>query len=312
MIPSKSEKDKNDLRSDGRILFLFVLITFVLWLSLRLSLPSELEISARLDYQIPNGYTLYQGTPDTMSIKVSGKTISMLFLDKKPSIPVTLGKRKSAILSRSDLINAARLGLSKELNIIEIHPTRIAVKLDTLSVKEVPIIIKHKLTLAEGFSIIKEVEANPATVKISGFVEDLKTINSWNTELIQIENLRADYSQKVKLQSTDSDLIHLGITETDIQIVVDQYIEKQLIVPFRQAGLDKFNIIPEELNIQVTIPMRYYDAFTAEDVGIEIDSLESSNASKSVKLATLPDYIKVLDVFPDSVKVFLRDETDLN
>lgn len=153
--------------------------------------------------------------------------------------------------------------LPNGLKIDEIQPSRIAVKLEPIEEREVPLKVETSGNLVEGFEIYNRT-VTPAVVRVSGPESFVRALDSISTERISIENLRESFTARQVEINVVNPKIRLLDTTVDVAFTIgEKREEKVFIIPFesenvrRRASVTLYStqsilnqINPEDLRIE--------------------------------------------------------------
>ena len=113
----------------------------------------------------------------------------------------------------------------------EITPSRMAVRLEAVEEKEVPVQIETVGRLPDGFEVYSQV-ANPPRVRVRGPQSLAKTLTEISTEKIDLSEHRVDFSAKQTPLTPPNAKLTLFETAVDIYVRVgERRVERLFVVP---------------------------------------------------------------------------------
>jgi YbbR domain-containing protein len=130
------------------------------------------------------------------------------------------------------------------IKIDEIQPNKIAVRLEKVEEREVPVRIETEGAVAEGFELYNST-ISPQKVRVRGPLSFIKSLEFVSTEKINLDNRQADFTaQQVPLNVTATKVTKLD-TVVDVAFRIgEKRIERLFLVPIEtEDGAKKVKVI---------------------------------------------------------------------
>jgi YbbR domain-containing protein len=121
----------------------------------------------------------------------------------------------------------------------EIQPNKIAIKLETVEEREIPVKAEIEGGVADGFEIYSETVA-PQKVRVRGPSGYIKSLDSVPTEKISLENREADFTAKqIPLNLSNPKATVLDTAVDVVFRIGEKRIEKLFLVPSKNENAGK-------------------------------------------------------------------------
>lgn len=220
--------------------------------TLQLRLSNNLEIT---NEPVTNATLVITGDRRKIDqIKAENLIVSVDLTDVQPGVHV--------IQLTPETVN---IELPSGVKLDEIQPNKIAVELETVIERDIPVRAETDGSVAEGFEIYSSV-TTPTKVRVRGPLSSVKSLEFISTEKINLNNRQADFTeQQVALNILAPKIMRLD-TVVDVSFRIgEKRIERLFLVPVEtEEGAKKIKVIlygarsllndvlPE--NLQVELP----------------------------------------------------------
>ncbi|KKQ89225.1 MAG: hypothetical protein UT11_C0032G0001, partial [Berkelbacteria bacterium GW2011_GWA2_38_9] len=195
------------------------------------------------------------------------------------------------------------------------NSTNVTIKvIDLENIKSVPIKISTSGKVSSGYYISEDLKAEPAIVNITGEPTKLKTINSINTETININGLSQTTSESVNLIIPNGISIEHDISKVNVTITLQRAdISRDITVPVVVSNLasDKkvTNIDPQTVTISISGDQNIVNSVKSSDFSLVIDMSSASigNFDKDISSTDIktPSGITVLNILPSKIRLIV-------
>lgn len=247
-------------------------IAFALWLGisgLRTNVSYTLK-PVPLIIQLPNDMEITSNNPtQEISIFVTGdrKQIDPLIAQVNArelvaSIDLTDIKSGDNILQLSP--ETVSVVLPNGVKFVKVEPSKVALKVEKVVEKEVPVKVETEGNLAEGFELFGT-NVFPPKVRVRGAESFVKSFDSASTEKINIEGLKDNYFARQIGLNVVNPRITLIDTLVDVQFKIgEKRIEKPFLISVKTENTTKkvaFSLLggrsiieklrPEELKVEI-------------------------------------------------------------
>ncbi len=283
------------------IKLLCLLLSFLLFLYVRYQKEYSKDFISKVQVRNkPSNLVIINDIKDTININIKG------FRDNIYDIPRSFD-------SYIDLANAKvgsnnyRVEFDDDIGIydnlyISVNPNIIAVVLDELYTKEVPIVLKTSST-----NNVSNMTISPSVVKISGAKSIVDSIDSINTEFLYLETHHLDYTTNLKLELYDN--IEANINSINVDIVFKKDLK---VVEFNDLDLHINNLnsqysITSPSNLKIDKLVLEYNSIFSNHIisytniflSLDLSSITNTGYYSNIKVdVKVPEYANIVDVAP--------------
>jgi YbbR domain-containing protein len=284
-------------------------IAFVLWLLTQLSQQQQSEVEIYLHFDIPTNKTLVNSPPSELSVKIEARGWTLMrYALRKKNRTLQLSIFQNSNFSYQDLETAIRTRMGNEARIVQIAPNSIALQLDDLTQKKVPVRLNGKVSTIPQYQLSRRARIIPDSVEVRGPSAALSAINFVETAFFSLERLGKTTRKPLKIQPFKNKQIRVTPTEIAYFAEVEQISEKVVKVPIRLNNVDlsTIRIFPTEAKIVCTVGLSRFGGLEAKDFEVQLDT-QNIDLKKDkylpLKISKYPEWLNVNDisVFPKSV-----------
>jgi hypothetical protein len=289
-----------------------VLLSIALWSYTSLSDTYISLVKLPLIINLPQDRAIEVNPPEKISIEVRGsgwEIFNLVFFNTTAKVEIDLAKEniRDSIyrINRNDIIkNVFHL---TNLQAIDVVPNQIILYTGSRINKEVA--VKSNLTVIpkEGFMLIGDQDIQPPIVTISGNEKALKNIEEWMTSYTIIDKVFQDFNVNIPLLDTLQNIVQLSRNTVNIKGNIQQIAELTFYdIPININGgslPDNHTISPKFLKIVVRSGIDELDELLPESIeaSINFSDLINDKTGYIKPNITLPDKIKVINVFPQII-----------
>ncbi|MDQ6786672.1 MAG: CdaR family protein [Acidobacteriota bacterium] len=223
-----------------------VLITLALWLGVTgLRAPITVRLpNVPLTVRFSNDTEITNSPIQEVDLVISGDKRKIDQINKNDLVvlldltDVPAGDR--TVQLEPDNVN---IELPTGVKLDEIQPDKIAVKLETVEEREIPVKTETEGVVAENFEIYSQTIL-PQKARVRGPKSFVRSLDSVSTEKINIENRKADFT----VQQVELNLVNPKVTLLDTVVDVffrigEKRIEKLFLVPFKTENKTRTAIV---------------------------------------------------------------------
>lgn len=273
----------------------------------------KMIISLEIEGELPKGYTL--GTPEVkpQSIYIEGprswvnsvsKVLATIKVtDKTEDIKVTIP------LALVDAKGENIRGVEQEQNFVDVF-------IPIYQTKTVPIELQTEGQLPDDYDIV-DININPPRIEIMGKKENLRSINSITTKMIDINSLVGKRNVLVELEVPEN--IELVNPEQQVTITLNVDESKTTSFNYSLRDIDIKNLDPElkiaEEDLDQIFEVKVVglgskiDKLTKEDLSIEVDLKDLKEGNHRVNLLVKEQTgITSIELIPDALNIKLLKE----
>ena len=254
------------------------------------NIPSDLMVANPVLGQIE---VWVMGTPALLSTIDSDRL--KLDLDLDGARPGTRTFRLTP-----DLFNPPR-GVS----ITRINPSLINLKLELVAVRSLPVTVRFGGKPPFGFKVAR-VEVNPETVEVQGPAHDVKRMVSVDTLPVEIEGVRGETTQEVRLTSPGESLSFSPDRVTVSVALEEEWLTREFsrVEVKAKDFVGGYRVRPRRVYLRLSGPKRILSQLQVgtEQVYLDLKGLGRGNHTLDLSL-DLPPEVQVLEQKPARFKV---------
>jgi YbbR domain-containing protein len=223
-------------------------ITLALWLGVtglsetrsdRYNLPLRLRLAENMD--VTNDPNLQ------VEIRVGGDTRRLADVqDENLRVSVDLtalapGDHR-VVLSTENVVVA---GLPTGIKFEEIQPNEIAIRLEAVEEKDVPVKVLTRGAIGSGYELFGNITATPATVRIRGPLSMIEAVTVVETETVDLTGRSSEFTEKQKpLITPGSGKVTMLPSSVDVRVPIrETRIERLFLLPLSNASDRKATVV---------------------------------------------------------------------
>lgn len=291
-----------------------VLLALLLWVHVATNKSYEynLEVPVRVQ-NVPDGLVLTSEFPQFVNVRVKGTGKQLLsLLSRDAELTIDISDAKEGTMRRElGFADVAALfdGSYDDLELMS--PRVMTLKLEREIERRLRVEPNLFATAAEGFVIMNEPAAEPASVTAVGPVSVFRHLESLSTEPKDLKDLTESVTETLRLVVPDTLRIRVDSPVVLVSITVDRLERKAFpwigIVPPRGFNTRQYGFEPDSLTLLLGIPRSLLDSVSEEDIRITFSV--PGNLTDSLKAAlqyTLPRHVEFINSPPDSVLIIRK------
>lgn len=299
-----------------RIFLISLLISFIAWSVFALSTNYYYYVSAPVQYiNAPENRAFHPLQSDTVALQIEGTGWQILF-SKLRLNPQSVRVDLSGLKNRSWVMFSTQLGfINRQFpgiqRVVKVSPDTLYFDFSKQAVKKVPVHLLYDLSFKNQYSIIDSIELQPSSVTVTGPLEDLESIERWDTDLLTRKDVESTVNARLGLAKKMRGNLNVHPNSVEVRIPVGETTEKVIEVPIQvensRRGMST-TLLPSTVRLTVNVPLRYYaditrDSFTAV---VDLESTTYKSKSLPVILKETPEFCTVLKIEPQNIYYFLR------
>lgn len=269
-----------------------LVITLGLWLGVNLlrTTTTETYTDIPLNLRAPGNMDVTYSDFQKVTIRLSGDSTKLDGLNKN-SLTLTrdltdVGPGQSTVELTTDNVSIA---LPVGIKLIEIQPSRIPVRIETLEEKDIPVEASTEGRPAEGYEVYYA-NPTPQKVRVRGPSSYIKSLEFVSTEKIDIENKSGDFiARQVPVSPLNPKAILLDSVVVDVSFRIDEKrTEKAFVIPVKDD--------PSARSVYVLLygPQSQLEKIKPGDLKAEIEKNDAGEDTGKVILpAELQDKVEI-------------------
>ncbi len=298
-----------------RFFFFFVFISFIFWMSTKLS--KEYQVAQSFDVEwsnIPKDILLdKKAVPIYLTIEASGIEILWYRLFKN-RLQLSLDKvdfdSDTVFLSTNDQYIAIQQQLFNSSKLSQISPSNLPILFSRLSSKKIAVRANTDVKLRPGFLGEHDMEVLPDSVLVFGSQSILDTITSIPTILFRFSDLHQALEEELDLMPISG--LQYEQKRVKLQWTVLRYSEKQLDIPIEVINLPqgvRVRLFPPAVKVTATLPLDKINTVLPSDFKMVVDYheiIKTQASSLELLLLEQPSLVKKLTWEPKTVNYLIR------
>ena len=278
---------------DASIFLICFLLSFFIWSVIALNTEKVYSFEIPVNYVLDSKHVLLNELPNSISISSSGEVANLISFQRHVNnhpISFDIKTSKSLDLKMQNDIIVKRLK-SYELNLIQNHNDLIAIELDSIIERTIPVKSQITATSTPPYVILEQ-SVSPSAVKVKGPASVIYYIDSISTSKTEIKDLMSYYEDSIYLLKSLSNKLNFEQKKVLFKADVVALKSSSKTLSFAELGFDQLKY--DSLELIYKSPPGY--SFNANDINISIQSLPNgmdtfhinSNNSKLIDLITVP------------------------
>lgn len=303
---------------------IFVFFATIIWFLNALNQEYNTEIELPVVYHnMPSNKANISELPSNLilNIKADGYDILKYQL-KKTFIPTKLdiGSTKfnrlrdddtnSFFILTYEFIDQIESQLIGDMKVDFIKPDTLHFRFTTFATKKVPVVLNADIQPKAQFIFNGNIKFNPDSVKISGPLSILDTLDGVKTEFFTLNSLSKNTIYNTSLIKIEHVVINPSVVE--VNIGVEEYTEVRFKVPIESSNVPDsvyLHLFPNYVNVVCKVGFSNYEKVSATDFKAMVDyySISKGVGSKiNVQLVTVPENIYSYSFSPDFVEYIVE------
>lgn len=318
MFPKISLQDiQAFLKTERALLLLCMSIALVFWLLVQLSQPQKTKLKVPIIFEVPKGQILSEKPPQFIFVTFKSKGWNLFYRSfrgqpKKLVWSITKDER----LSYEDLKDKIAEKISDKVEIENISPNELKLKLERLLRKQVPITVNANVQTVTQFQLSNTIQLLPDTITITGPESTIKKIETVKTKMIDVSELRQNKYGEIQLSAQQNKQVKCFPEKVNYMMTIEQFSEKSLLVPVKLETDSNvtLKLLPEFVKVSCILGLGKYDDLSASDFELIADArgLDLAKTDKLlVKLKTMPTGVRNIKIIPRMIDfVIVTNESE--
>jgi len=307
LMNSKSNK-RLKANSKIRIFFIFLILTMVVWMLIKLSKSYTSEIIFDVEYiNLPKNKEFQSDAIREVKATVFSSGFNLLsykFKRKKLQFDISNLAYKEGTkyyYLPNKHLSEFKLILNDESILERISRDTIFITLGANTTKKVPVELNVDVQFKLGYNFVDAIKIKPDFVEITGPESVLDTINIIFTERVELVEVSMAINEKVQLVIPNNERLSFSTQNITLIAEVDKFTEGRLTVPFEIVNLPanyKITTFPKEIAIIYKVGLKNFNKITINNLQVLCDF----DKSLDNKLNYLVPYLKEQSPLISSVR----------
>lgn len=299
-----------------RIFAVSLVVSCIAWCVFALSNKYFYQVATPVQYvNSPENKAFHPLQSDTVSLKVEGTGWQILF-SKLRLQPQNFKVDLSGLKNRNWVMFSTQLSfLNRQVpgnqRIISVSPDTLYFDFSKQTVKKVPVKLIADLNFRKEYNIIDDIKIKPASITVTGPIEDLALIEEWETEDLVRKNVEDNIVVRLPLSKKAQGNLTVYPTNVEVTIPVGETTEKVLELPIRiensKRGVST-TLLPGKVKITVSVPLKHYADVTRSsfEAVVSLDHSSYKQTSLPVTIRKSPEFCVILKIEPQNVDYIQR------
>ena len=294
-----------------------ILVSALVWAVFAMSNNYIYRMEAPLEYvNVPEKKAFHPLQSDTVTLQVEGSGWQLLFSRLRlPSKVVQVDI--SALKNRNWVSFSSQLGyINRQFDatqrIVSVSPDTLYFDFSRQSSKKVPVKLNTQLVFRPQYDIIDTIRLSPAYVTLTGPLDDLASIDHWETDTLRARNVSADLKEHVGLKRKQQTNINMYPAMIEVTVPVGEVTEKILELPIKVEHGERYSsvkLLPEKVRLTVMVSLRDFARTSPDSFEAVVDLNDWINrrtSSLPVLITHSPDFCRILKIEPQNVDFLVR------
>ena len=256
------------------ILAVAVIFGSLLWGYVSLSGEYEADLQVRLNVEPPTHQAMISTIPRELTVRVRTTGLQLVNLKYLSSTPVCnidledIRPSSEAMytVDRDDIVRA--IALPGAVQIVSLQPTTLSIATGEVFTKTVPIRLRMNVACREGFVVVGDPVVEPSMVEIRGTKSVVESIESWNTELLALDDLYQSHTAKIAMSDSLTMLLRVKPDVITASFDVQQLAEIEIHdIQVRSVNDDPTMVIsPERISVTIRGGTNVVAALLSSDI----------------------------------------------
>ena len=198
----------------------------------------------------------------------------------------------------------------RPMTLLSISEDSLVFYFDKYTTKSIPVKGFTEINYAAGYGNFGPLKITPDSVEVIGPSNAIQKINSIETELISIENVKYDLKGKIKLKLDGLKNTIIENTEVDYFLNVDQYTEQTIDVNINVvSNLNKlsYNYFPKTVKVKFLVSVDNYVKINPIDFKIECYVNDILKNDYPLVVVKKPEMIKNISLSTEKIQLIMLE-----
>jgi len=298
-----------------KIITISLIVAFSILLWVFVSFSGEFSITLNLPTQIiniPENHSVSSISANDVAISLKGQGWQLaqhtLGRDPKYFIPSPLEIGEEEISTRN--VIHANSWLSTTLQIAEISPEKIKIKLEKTKLKKVQIVPLLSLSFTPGYGLASQIAIEPDSVEIAGpesLVDEINIINTKGRGLSNLENESSLVLEIEKQKYITMDINECNIN-FDVQKIVDKTFEELFVKTINIPSRYELILSPTKLNVVLRGGISQLSKLKNDDLSVYVKFEQAINDTNGAiePFIEVPEFTSLIDVKPSRLEYIIK------
>ncbi|MCB0640291.1 MAG: hypothetical protein KDC44_01565 [Phaeodactylibacter sp.] len=315
MIPIKNHKLLISLRKDRAVLLACMFIALVFWFFVKLSKPYATTWDFALTINAPKGQAFLSLPPDEVVARVQGRGWDLLNYSLF-RVPIAL---------RFDLTDGASLNINgrmlrerlsqqlanRHIEVLDVNYDIISLTAEMEVTRRLRLQPALQLNFLAGYNQNGPYTVQPDSISITGPESLVAELHVWKTDTLILEDIRSDYTGKVKVATPMDPVLRVKPQEAELFIPVEPFVEQSFFAKVQvHHAPDSLIIFPPSVKLTYVAGVSKLHQINAESFQVFVDlegfDLKSTNNTVPLIVSYSNPAIQSVQIDPPSIEFFFE------
>ncbi|MDY0085915.1 MAG: CdaR family protein [Bacteroidales bacterium] len=179
-------------------------------------------------------------------------------------------------------------------------------EMEKLTSKVIPVKLVAAINFRKEFDLYDSISYHPKSIEVYGPAKLLDSIQTISTSTLKAEDVFTSFTKKLKVVLPHQSL-KTNTSQIEVKVDVARFTEVQFEVPVHSPENLNLKLFPDVVNIYFSVAMRDYSLVKPDHFFVEVDDSRLSERPQylSLRLANMPEKIKVLRLSPEKVEYLI-------
>jgi len=317
-MKSKLKQKKPWIKRGPLKTFLFFLgFSAVIWVAVQFSKEYTEAIELPISYiNTPKDKILIGNTPKTLDLRMRDRGFYIAWIRMFPQkitidISDAVEEGNALIydleLHKPSILSQMRLDYEK----VTFLQKSIKISFEQRAVKMVAVVSSIDLNFAVGYSALEEIKLQPDSIRLSGPVTVLDTLEFIRTKQLKINNISNDVKGKVQLETENLNEVSLYQNEVNYSVRTEKFTEGKAEIPIRLLNVPEGTnvvIFPKELIIYYQVSLSDFEQIkpSSFEVAVDFKNAQDSDGFLIAQIIQKPNQVNNIRLNEKKVQFVIK------
>ena len=187
--------------------------------------------------------------------------------------------------------------LGSSYKLFTLKPDTLILKFSKMATKYVDVVVKKDFKYALGFDLLGELNKDIDSVKLVGPMSKLESIESINTELLSLSDIKLDIEERINLDMSKYNDVQAVPASIKVYGDVERFTEGTIDVPVVIKNTPNnlnINYFPKTVSVSYYIDLNRFNSITESNFKVECDFNDVNEGQQFMipKIVVKPDFVK--------------------
>lgn len=297
------------------ILVIFILISGLLWLIIKLSDTYTVTVPFAIHYvDIPaSQIVLDNGQEVNATVTTSGFKLLNYYFSKHKNRKIDISLKEVKYKKTEDLqysyssrfiVDKIAEYLASNANDIMLTDDVQNFNMSRLASKKVKIVPATNFSFEKQYNYYGEPTSTPDSITIYGAVDDVNMTKEIKTKVITRKNVNQNIVTRAKINLDNK--LNADIDEVEVSVNVEKYTEAEVVVPITIPDNVKMHLYPNKASVRYIVAMKDYAIINSLSFKALVDTTDMFFSEVlPVELVLYPNNTQIISIDPKEVEYII-------